>query len=106
MLSIGCTGISYVDVGTGRNLIRLLAVTLGGALLGACAQSSVVSQRSEHVAVRQASIEPDRTSRFVTRRHAASAKKHSPFATRRNAGDGRIASSGIASFYTEGTQTA
>jgi rare lipoprotein A len=106
MLSIGCTGTSYVDVGTGRNLIRLLAVALGGALLGACAQSSVVSQRSEHLAVRQASLEPDRTARFVARRHVASAKKHTPFATRKDAGDGKIASNGIASFYTEGTQTA
>jgi rare lipoprotein A len=75
-------------------------------LLGACAQTSVVSQRSEHPAIRQASLEPDRTARFVTRRHAALAKKHTPFATRKDTGGGKIASSGIASFYTEGTETA
>jgi rare lipoprotein A len=103
-MSIDCTGTSYV--GTGRQLIRLLAVALGGALLGACAQSSVVSQRSEHLAVRQASLEPDRPAHFVTKRRVASVKKHTPFASRRDAGDRKVASSGIASFYTEGTQTA
>lgn len=106
MLSIGCTGISYVDVGMGRNLIRLLAVALGGALLGACAQTSVVSQRSEHLAVRQASLAPDRTATVVAKRRVAVVRKHTPFATHKDAGDGKIASSGIASFYTEGTQTA
>jgi len=105
MLSIGCTGISYVDVMTGRNLVRLLAVIVGGALLGACAQSSV-SQRSEHLAIRQASLAPDRTAYFVVRRHMATAKKHTPFSTRKDSGDSKLASSGIASFYTEGTQTA
>ena len=106
MLSIGCTGISYVDVRTGRNVIRLLAITLGGVLLGACAQSSVVSQRSEHLATRQASLAPDRTAQFVAKRRVAAAKKHTPFARRKDAGETKTASSGIASFYTEGTQTA
>ncbi|MDB5513718.1 MAG: hypothetical protein JWQ17_476 [Tardiphaga sp.] len=36
----------------------------------------------------------------------ASVKKHTPFAARKNAGGTRTASQGIASFYTEGTQTA
>jgi rare lipoprotein A len=106
MLSIGCARTSCVDVRTGRNVTRLLAVTLGGALLGACAQSSVVSQRSEHLATRQASLEPDRTAHFVTKRRVAVVKKHTPFAARKNAGGTKTASSGIASFYTEGTETA
>ena len=33
-------------------------------------------------------------------------KKHTPFVSRNNAGDTKTASNGLASFYTEGTQTA
>jgi rare lipoprotein A len=33
-------------------------------------------------------------------------KRHTPFALRREAGDTKTASNGVASFYTEGTQTA
>ena len=33
-------------------------------------------------------------------------KKHTPFASHKNAGKTEIASQGVASFYTEGTQTA
>lgn len=36
----------------------------------------------------------------------ASVKKHTPFASRKNAAGTQTASQGIASFYTEGTQTA
>ena len=36
----------------------------------------------------------------------AVAKKHTPFASRKNAADTKMASHGVASFYTEGTQTA
>ena len=42
----------------------------------------------------------------MTNRRVASAKKHTPFAQRRDAADTKIASQGIASFYTEGTETA
>jgi rare lipoprotein A len=119
MSSIGCTGTSCVDVRAGRTqleaplipaaragkFIRLLAVALGAASLAACAQSSVVTQKSELRASRQASLDYDRTTPSVTTRRVA-VRKHTPFASRRNAGDVKTASHGVASFYTEGTKTA
>ena len=121
MSSIDCAGISCVDVKANRiridaslvsaarvrNVIRLFAVALGGALLAACAQSSVVTKNSEFVAPsRQASLRQHRTASFVTNRRVASAKKHTPFAPPKNAAETQLASHGLASFYTEGTQTA
>jgi rare lipoprotein A len=87
-----------------RNAIRLLAVAMAGALLAACAQSSHVSQRSG--ASRQASFEQDRaTSPVSTPRRVTVARRHIPFVRRQVAGS-TTASSGVASFYTEGTKTA
>jgi rare lipoprotein A len=100
-MSIGCTRSSSVDI---RKAIRWAAVGLAAASLAASAQSSVVSQKSELRATRQASIEPDRTT--VIHRHVAAVKRHTPFASRRKPGDTKVASNGVASFYTEGTQTA
>jgi len=94
-----------------RSVTRLFAVVLGGALLAACAQSSVVTRNSEFVgASGQASLPHNpttssRTASVFTNRRVASAKKHTPFA-RHNAAGTQIASQGVASFYTEGTQTA
>ena len=42
----------------------------------------------------------------LTHRRVASVRKHTPFASHRDAGDTKVASQGVASFYTEGTQTA
>jgi rare lipoprotein A len=120
MSSIGWISTSYVDIRTGRTqlqapslpaararkVIRLLVVALGAASLAACAQSSVVSQKSEHRASRQASLQRDRMTSSVTNRRVAAVKKHTPFAPRRDAGDTKAASQGVASFYTEGTETA
>ena len=110
MSSIACTSSSCVDFRTGRahlrKVIRLLAAALGAASLAACAQSSVVSQKSEHRASRQASIERDRSTSSVMKRRVASVKRHTPFASHRHAPDTKTASQGIASFYTEGTKTA
>ena len=89
------------------NVIQLFAVALGAASLAACAQSSVVTQRSElPAASRQASVEHYRKTSFVTNRRVAVTKKHTPFASDKNAAETRVASHGLASFYTEGTQTA
>ena len=88
----------------GGSSIRWLAVALAAASLAACAQSSVVSQRSEIRSSRVASLDPDR--RVVTHRRVAAIKRHTPFAARRDAGETKTASQGVASFYTEGTQTA
>ena len=106
MLSIEWAGSSYVDVTTGRKIIRLLALALSAATLAACAQTSVVSQRSELRPTRQASLERDRATSSVMHRRVASVKKHTPFASHRDAADTKTASQGVASFYTEGTQTA
>jgi rare lipoprotein A len=120
MSSIGWISTSYVDIRTGRTqlqapslpaararkVIRLLVVALGAASLAACAQSSVVSQKSEHRASRQASIERDRSTSSVMKRRVASVKRHTPFAPHRHAPDTKAASQGVASFYTEGTETA
>ena len=65
-----------------RSVFQLFAIALGAASLGACAQSSVVTQKSELAATsRQAPLEHNRTKI-------------------------QVASHGLASFYTEGTQTA
>jgi rare lipoprotein A len=117
MSSIGCTSISCVDVRAGctrleapliparaGKFIRLFAVTLAAASLAACAQSSVVTQKSELRASRQASVS-DRTTSSMTRRVVA-VRRHTPFASRRDAGGVKTASHGVASFYTEGTKTA
>jgi len=100
-------GASVVAGAAVRNVTRLFAVTLAGSLLAACAQSSVVTRNSEFAPTsRQASLQHNRTASFVTNRRVASAKKHIPFARHNNAAPTQIASQGIASFYTEGQQTA
>lgn len=105
MLSIGCARGSRVDVG--RNVVRLLAVALGAALLAACAQSSVVTRNSEAPAAsRRASLQLDRPASLPTNRRVASSKTHTPFVTRKDAAATPGASHGIASFYSEGTRTA
>ncbi len=121
MSSISCARTSYVDIKANRihlnaplvsaagvrNVIQLFAVALGAASLAACAQSSVVTQKSElRVASRPASLEHNRKTSFDTNRRVAATKKHTPFAPDKNAAETQVASHGLASFYTEGTQTA
>ena len=119
MSSIDCAKSSYVAIKANhipvaspvsaarvRNVIQLFVVVLGAASLAACAQSSVV-RNSEFISPsRQASLQHNRTASFVTNRRVASAKKHTPFARLKNATPTQIASQGVASFYTEGQQTA
>ena len=121
MSSISCARSAYVDIKANRihlnaalasaagvrNGIRLAAITLVAALLAACAQSSVVTRKSELVsASRQASLEQNRQTSFVTNRRVAVTRKHTPFASHKDAAETQTASQGVASFYTEGTQTA
>ena len=116
MCSISCARTSCIDLKANRihldaplvsavgvrNIIQLFAVALGAASLAACAQSSVVTQKSELLAARrQASPEHNRTTSFA--RRVAITKKHTPY---KNAAETQVASHGLASFYTEGTQTA
>ena len=84
--------------GCDMNVIRLFAVALAAASLAACSQTnSVVTQRSAHGPTRQASFEPAR--------RVVAVQRPTPF-LRRDATETKTASSGIASFYTEGTRTA
>jgi rare lipoprotein A len=121
MASIDCAGTSCVDVQANRihpsasvaagaavrSATRLFAVALGGSLLAACAQSSVVTRNSEFVPTsRQASLPHNRTASLLTRRRLASTKRHTPFASHHKAAGTQVASHGVASFYTEGTETA
>src|SRR4051812_38508522 len=87
-MSIGCIGSWYVTAHAG-NAVRWLAVALGAASLAACAQSSVVSQKSELRANRLASLEPERTAPPVRHRRVAAVKKHTPYG--RNAAGTRTA---------------
>jgi len=81
-----------------RNIVRLFAIAFAAASLAACAQSSVVSRNSGFFgSSRQAS---------TTNSRVASAKRHTPFARHDTAARTQTASQGVASFYTEGTQTA
>jgi len=109
MPSIGCARNSCLDIQTGRvlldspslfsaglrNAVRLFAVALTAATLAACAQSSVVTHKAElRAANRQASMV------------AVNTKKHTPFGPDKHAAGIQVASYGLASFYTEGSQTA
>ncbi|WP_298363674.1 septal ring lytic transglycosylase RlpA family protein [uncultured Bradyrhizobium sp.] len=107
--------ISYVDVKRSardaapaillthaRKPLRLCAIVIGAASLAACAQSSVVSQRSQALASR---AEPSRAASSAMRTHVATARKHTPYAARKTAGT-RIASQGVASFYSDEQETA
>ena len=81
-----------------RSTSRCLVLVLAAASLAACAQSSVVSKRSEFSPTRQAALERREVRPAVSR--VVVAKKH----------DERFvpqtASQGLASYYTEGTKTA
>ena len=103
MASIGCAKTACADL---SHVFRLLTIALAGALLTACAQSSVVTRNSGFVGgSRQASLQHDRTTSFGTNRRVASVKKHTPFAPHKHA-QTQIASQGLASFYSEGARTA
>jgi len=107
MASIRRCRTSDVETSGIRNVVQLFAVAMAAASLAACAQSSVVSQKSELVAPsRQASLEPSRKPSLQPIRRVAVAKKHTPFPSDKKAGEAQVASHGLASFYTEGTLTA
>lgn len=88
---------STVSAACVRNVFQSLVVVLAAASLAACAQSS---------SSRQASLRHDPTASFFTSGHVASAKKHRPYVRPYDATPTQIASRGVASFYTEGQQTA
>jgi len=84
----------------GRKASQLFVVALTAVTLAACAQSTVVTNKTASLATnRQTSSGPNRTASFVTNRHI-------PFATNKHATGTSDAKYGIASFYTEGSETA
>jgi peptidoglycan lytic transglycosylase len=95
-------------VGIGANAPRLLAVVVMAATLAACAQSSVVTDKSGSLASRRASPEPTRTaSLFVPSRPASVvAKKPAPSAASDPEAGSQNASYGLASFYSYDPKTA
>ena len=98
--------ISTRAVGTG---VRLSTVILGAALLGACAQSSVATRNFETPSTRWSESGGAGASRHASvhyQRTRVATARHTPFARHRNTGETPTASGGIASFYTEDTQTA
>jgi rare lipoprotein A len=89
-----------------QNVFRWLGVGLAAASLAACAESTTVRRSGLASHERQASVSHDRTASYVTPRRVASVRKHTPFARDHKTAPTQIASRGIASFYTEGQQTA
>jgi rare lipoprotein A len=87
-----------------RHVLRSLTMILAAASLAACAQSSVVSRRATlSTPVRQAALEPRRSVLYAPREHAAVAPR-APFVADHK--ETHPASGGVASFYSEGQQTA
>jgi len=87
-----------------RHVLRTVTMILAAASLAACAQSSVVSRRAALSApVRQAALEPRRSVLYAPREHAEIAPR-APFVTDHK--EAHPASGGVASFYSEGQQTA
>ena len=97
MVSINVPLLSVACV---RNVVQLLGVVLGAIWLGACAQSSVVTRKSELVGnTRQGSLEHDRRPSSATNKLVAITKQPTPFRPDRKAAEKRVASDGLASFY-------
>jgi len=122
MSSISYDKTSYVDIEASRTLldeptvpsadvrktVQAFAVVLTAAMLAACAQSSVVTNKSASLAASgQASPERSANASFVTNRSVTVVtKKHTPFATNGHAAEAQNASYGLASFYTYDSKTA
>jgi rare lipoprotein A len=107
MSCVSCARASCVDISSaGRRVIQLLALALTSATLAACAQSSVVNNKSELLAAtRQASLNENHKASSATNGRVA-VRSHTPFETDRHAAATKITSNGLASFYSEGTRTA
>jgi len=91
-----------------RRVAVIITPLSTAATLAACAQFPVATNKSASLAPsRQASLTPNRTASFVTnKRSAVVTKTHTPFAANKHAARAPDALSGLASFYTEGSETA
>jgi len=105
--SLSCIGAALISGSGLRSALQRLAPILGAALLTACTQAHLATNKSGIVPPsRQASQEYNGAISFAPKRRVAVARKHTPFASNKKAGATKLASQGIASFYTEGTKTA
>jgi rare lipoprotein A len=89
-----------------RNVFQLLAVVIAAASLAACAQSNAVRNSGLASPNRHASLNHDQATTSFTSRRIASTRRHTPFARSNTASPTKIASQGVASFYTEDQMTA
>jgi len=113
MSSISCKRPSCLGLGALRHLLDaprvsfagVFAITLTSVTLAACARSSIVSDHSALAPVRQVSLESHRAS-FGSKHVAFVAKEHPPSTTNEQAKETEDASSGVASFYGNDSQTA
>jgi rare lipoprotein A len=89
-----------------RKAVQLFALAPTSATLAACAQSSVVDNKSELLtATRHASLNENHKAPSATNGRVA-VRSPTPFETDRHAAATKVASYGVASFYSEGTRTA
>jgi rare lipoprotein A len=111
MRAVSHAGISGVSVdallattiASHDNIVRTIGLTLAAASLAACAQSSVVSRNADFVpSTKQAAIEHRHVTRVAAREPVSVVRRHerSP-----ESGAG-TKSAGVASFYSEDTETA
>jgi len=94
-----------VRQGSVAKFSRPFVIVLAAASLAACAQSSVVTRKSEFSAAsRPPSPHRERSVAFLANHQVVTNRP--PFAPTRTTAATPVASQGIASFYTEGTRTA
>src|SRR5581483_3150485 len=107
---VACVGLREAVTSRGRVPVRLAMVTLAAGCLAACAQSSV----SNRTAFRSSSAAPSREAALVHHRvvHVAArapasiVRRDAPSPAETSGEKTSRVSQGIASFYTEGTETA
>jgi rare lipoprotein A len=107
---VHCVG-AHEAVASYRHVLgRLAAVTLAASCLAACAQSSMLSNRtafrSSPSPTRQAALEHHRLMHVAAREPVSVVRRPAPVEPDTSAGKTTRVSQGIASFYSEGTHTA
>jgi rare lipoprotein A len=108
MSSISCARNFCVDISSARlrKAVQLFALALTSATLAACAQSSVVDNKSELLtATRHASLNVNHKAPSATNGRVT-VRSPTPFETDRHSTAMKAISFGVASFYSEGTRTA
>jgi rare lipoprotein A len=111
MRAVSHAGISGVSVdallaaaiASRESVVRTIGLTLAAASLAACAQSSVVSRNADFVpSTKQAAIEHRRETRVAAREPVSVVRRHE----RSPESGAATKSAGVASFYSEDSETA